>query len=79
MGFLFPPDQINVLRDLENPRESAQTSGTFGSTLNRFLYQPLEGRAVPELQGDRNCVVAVYWPLSDATARSTIEWCFTAL
>ena len=78
-GVPIPPDQINVLRDLENPRESAQTSGTFGSTLNRFLYQPLEGRAVPELQGDRNCVVAVYWPLSDATARSTIEWCFTAL
>ena len=78
-GVAIPPDQINVLRDLENPRESAQTSGTFGSTLNRFLYQPLEGRAVPELQGDRNCVVAVYWPLSDATARSTIEWCFTAL
>ena len=53
-GVPIPPDQINVLRDLENPRESAQTSGTFGSTLNRFLYQPLEGRAVPELQGDRN-------------------------
>ena len=78
-GVPIPPDQINVLRDLDNPRESAQTSGTFGSTLNRFLYQPLEGRAVPELQGDSNCVIAVYWPISDPTDRSTIEWCFTAL
>tara|TARA_X000000368_G_scaffold27981_2_gene21092 strand:- start:10536 stop:11021 length:486 start_codon:yes stop_codon:yes gene_type:complete len=78
-GVPIPPDQINVLRDLENPRESAQTSGTFGSTLNKFSYQPLEGRAVPELQGDRNCVVAVYWPLSDPTDRASIEWCFTAL
>ncbi|HJM28167.1 MAG: hypothetical protein QF596_06240 [Acidimicrobiales bacterium] len=78
-GVPIPPDQINVLRDADNPRESAQTSGSFGSTLNRFLYQPLEGRAVPELLGGRNCVSAVYWPLSDPEKRETIEWCFTAL
>ena len=78
-GVPIPPDEINVLRDLENPRESAETSGSFGSTLNRFLYQPLEGRAVPELLGDRNCVSAVYWPLSDPEKRQRIDWCFTAL
>ena len=42
-GVPIPPDQINVLRDLENPRESAQTSGTFGSTLNRFRTNPSKG------------------------------------
>ena len=78
-GVPIPPDEINVLRDLENPRESAETSGSFGSTLNRFLYQPLEGRAVPELLGDRNCGSAVYWPLSDPEKRQRIDWCFTAL
>jgi hypothetical protein len=78
-GVAIPLDEINVLRDLDNPRESAQTSGTFGDTLNRFLYQPLEGRSVPELQGDSNCVVAVYWPLADPSDRKSIEWCFTAL
>ena len=78
-GVAIPLDEINVLRDLENPRESAQTSGTFGDTLNRFLYQPLEGRSVPELQGDSNCAVAVYWPLADPSDRKSIEWCFTAL
>ena len=78
-GTPIPPDQINILRDLDNPRKSAETSGSFGSTLNRFLYQPLEGRAVPELLGDRNCVSAVYWPLSDPEKRQIIEWCFTAL
>ena len=72
-GVPIPPDEINVLRDLENPRESAETSGSFGSTLNRFLYQPLEGRAVPELLGDRNCVSAVYWPLSDPEKRQRID------
>ena len=78
-GVPIPPDEINVLRDLDNPRESAETSGSFGSTLNRFLYQPLEGRSVPELLGDRNCVSAVYWPLSDPEKRQRIDWCFTAL
>ena len=78
-GVPIPPDEINVLRDLENPRECAETCGSFGSTLDRFLYQPLEGRAVPELLGDRNCVSAVYWPLSDPEKRQRIDWCFTAL
>ena len=36
-GVPIPPDEINVLRDLENPRESAETSGSFGSTLNLSL------------------------------------------
>ncbi len=78
-GIPIPPDQINVLRDEENPRESASTGGSFSSTLNRFVFQPLEGRAVPELLGGRNCVVAEFWPLSDPSSRRKIEWCFTAL
>jgi len=78
-GISIPPDQINILRDVENPRESATTGGSFGSTLNRFVFQPLNGRAVPELLGGRNCVVAEFWPLSDPSERKKIEWCFTAL
>jgi len=78
-GIPIPPDQINVLRSEENPRESAGTGGSFSSTLNRFVFQPLDGRAVPELLGGRNCVVAEFWPLSDPSSRQRIEWCFTAL
>tara|TARA_B110000438_G_scaffold218749_1_gene211628 strand:+ start:485 stop:910 length:426 start_codon:yes stop_codon:yes gene_type:complete len=78
-GIPIPPDQINVLRDVENPRESATTGGSFGSTLNRFVFQPLNGRAVPELLGGQNCVVAEFWPLSNPSERKKIEWCFTAL
>jgi hypothetical protein len=78
-GIPIPPDQINVLRDVENPRKSATTGGSFGSTLNRFVFQPLNGRAVPELLGGKNCVVAEFWPLSDPSERKKIEWCFTAL
>lgn len=78
-GIPIPPDQINVLRDVENPLESATTGGSFGSTLNRFVFQPLNGRAVPELLGGKNCVVAEFWPLSDPSDRKKIEWCFTAL
>ena len=37
----IPRDQINVLRSEEDPRESAGTGGSFGSTLNRFVFQPL--------------------------------------
>ena len=75
----IPRDQINVLRSEDDPRESAGTGGSFGSTLNRFVFQPLDGRAVPELLGGRNCVVAEYWLLSDPSARKRIKWCFTAL
>ena len=78
-GIPIPPDQINVLRDEENPRESANSGGSFSSTLNRFLFQPLDGRAVPELLGGKNCVIAEFWPISDPSATKKIEWCFTAL
>lgn len=73
----IPPDQVNVLRDPTDPEESADQAGEFGTTINRFVYQPLEGRAVPELKGDENCVVARFWPLSDPTDIDSVEWCFT--
>ncbi len=76
-GVPIPPDQVNVLRDPADPEESADQPGVFGITINRFLYQPLEGRAVPELKGDENCVVARFWPLSDPSDVDSVEWCFT--
>lgn len=77
-GVPIPPDQINVLRSDRNPTESNATTSTFGRTLNRFIYQPLDGRAVPELKADENCVVATFWPLADPTNISEVRWCFTA-
>ena len=76
-GVPIPPDEVNILRNPENPDESAEAPGTFSDTINRFLYQPLEGRAVPELKGDENCAVANFWPLSDPSDIRTVQWCFT--
>ncbi len=75
-GVQIPPDEVNVLRDAEQPDQSASQTGRFGTTINRFTYQPLAGRSVPELQGDRNCVVATFWPTADPTDIDTVEWCF---
>ena len=76
-GVPIPNDQINILRSGDDPDESAEQPGVFSTTINRFLYQPLEGRAVPELKGDENCVVATFWPLSDPSDVRTTSWCFT--
>jgi hypothetical protein len=75
-GIPIPVDQMNILRDIDNPGSSAASRGTFGTTLNRFTYQPLEGRVIAELLGDRHCVLAEFWPLSSPTERQTTEWCF---
>ena len=72
-GVPIPPDEVNVLRSDIEPSESNATTGTFGTTLNRFVYQPLEGRAVPELKADENCVVATFWPLADPTDISEVR------
>lgn len=76
-GTFIPIDEVNVLRDVENPDVSSGIPGSFDTTLSRFLYQPLEGRAVPELRGDENCVEVRFWPLSDPTDIEEVGWCFT--
>jgi hypothetical protein len=78
-GVQIPPDELNVLRDADDPQQSASQTGAFGTTINRFTYQPLEGRAVPELQGDENCVVATFWATADPTNIDTVEWCFNTV
>jgi hypothetical protein len=78
-GVPIPPDQVNILRD-PNSSDNTGTNpqpGRFDQTINRFLYQPLEGRVVPALKGDENCVIAAFWPISDPTAIESVEWCFT--
>lgn len=76
-GVFIPPGELNIFRDIDNPEISAEQAGTFDSTLNRFVYQPLEGRVIPELKGDENCATANFWPLSDPSARQSVSWCFT--
>lgn len=76
-GTPIPLDQLNVLRDEDDPLTSADQASEFDSTLNKFEYQPLEGRVIPELKGDENCVLAEFWPLDDPENRDTVEWCFT--
>ena len=76
-GVFIPIDQINVLRDLENPDLSAEVAATSSNTLSRFEYQPLQGRVIPELKADENCVVAEFWPLNDPLSRQSVSWCFT--
>lgn len=76
-GVPIPPDQVNVFRNPDDPSQSAEQPGAFATTINRFAYQPLEGRAVPELKGDQNCAVAAFWPVADPTDIRTVEWCFT--
>lgn len=78
-GTPIPLDEVNVLRDVDDPQTSADQAAAFDSTLNRFLYQPLPGRAVPELVGEENCAVAEFWPLVDPEAVERVEWCFEAL
>jgi hypothetical protein len=77
-GVAIPEDEMNILRDVENPNASSSARGSFGTTLNRFTFQPLEGRAIEELLGDRHCVIAYFWPLSDPKARQAERWCFFA-
>jgi hypothetical protein len=77
-GVPIPVDEMNILRDVENPNASSSARGSFGTTLNRFTFQPLEGRAIEELLGDRHCVIAYFWPLSDRDARQAERWCFYA-
>ncbi|MFN3216735.1 MAG: hypothetical protein ACE367_09600 [Acidimicrobiales bacterium] len=78
-GTPIPLDEVNVLRDVDDPQTSADQAATFDTTLNRFLYQPLTGRAVPELVGGENCAVAEFWPIADPEAVERVEWCFAAL
>ncbi len=73
----IPLDEINILRSTENPDESAEVAGVFDTTISRFLYQPLEGRSVPELKADENCAVAQFWPIADPDNIDTVRWCFT--
>ena len=73
----IPLDEVNVLRAEDDPERSAEVAGAFDTSLSRFLYQPLEGRAIPELKADENCAVATFWPIADPTNIDSVRWCFT--
>lgn len=76
-GNRIPEDQVNVLRDAENPREPSEQTSDFGTTINRFTYSPSAGTVYEELPGDENCARAEFWPVEDPTDIRSVEWCFT--
>jgi hypothetical protein len=81
-GVAIPPDQVNVLRDSENPEEAApdasgQNVTNSSAAINRFQFSPASGQVIESLPGDRNCARAEFWPLDDPTNVRSVEWCFT--
>lgn len=47
--------------------------------LNQLSYQPRDGKVVPKLLPDRNCVRVFYWLISQGDRdRQNYTWCFDA-
>jgi hypothetical protein len=76
-GIAIPRDQVNVLRDSDNPEDPSSQTADFGDTINRFTFSPAAGQVIEELPGDRNCARAEFWPVADPTDIRSVEWCFT--
>ena len=76
-GVRIPEDQVNVLGNPDFDGEEAEQFDQLES-INRYQYQPLEGRAVEALNPDRNCMRAEVFPVDDIGSITNIEWCFTA-
>lgn len=76
-GTRIPEDQVNVQGNPDfdgvEPEQFEQLE-----LINRYQYQPLQGRVVEVLNGDRNCVRAEVFRLDDPDRPRNVEWCFTA-
>ena len=47
--------------------------------LNQLSYEPREGKVVPQLLPDRNCVRVFYWLIAQGPENpSRFDWCFDA-
>lgn len=47
--------------------------------LNQLRYEPREGKIVPRLRADQNCVEVIYWLIAQGPADSaSYTWCFDA-
>jgi len=49
------------------------------AALNQLSYQPRDGKSVPKLLPDQNCVRVFYWLIaSGPDDRQSYTWCFDA-
>ncbi len=47
--------------------------------LNQLSYRPDEGKIVPQLRADQNCVRITYWLIAQGPTDSNLyDWCFDA-
>jgi len=47
--------------------------------LNQLTYEPREGKIVPQLLPDQNCVRVFYWLIAQGPVdTTTYDWCFDA-
>jgi hypothetical protein len=65
---------VLVIDGVEIPEDELNVTQELGLV----QYTPADGRAVEQLEGGRNCVTAIVWPLSEGRERGAhnVEWCF---
>jgi hypothetical protein len=65
---------VLVVNDAEIPEDELDVT----TELGLVEFTPAEGRTVDQLEGGRNCVTAVVWPLSEGRSEGArnIQWCF---
>lgn len=77
---LAPPYELVSLRIFPNDRFTGgievADAVTHVDGLNQFVYLPGEGRPVPALSPDTNCVIVTYVEVARPDVDLTIDWCF---
>jgi hypothetical protein len=65
---------VLVVNGTEVPEDELNVTPELG--LVEFV--PADGRTVEQLEGGRNCVTAIVWPLSEGRAEGArnVQWCF---
>jgi hypothetical protein len=68
---------VLVVNGVEIPEDQLAVTRELG--LVEFM--PGEGREVERLDGGRNCVTAIVWPLSEGREQGgrNVQWCFDAI
>lgn len=65
---------VLVVNGTEIPEDELDVTPELGLV----QFTPGEGRTVEQLEGGRNCVTAIVWPLSEGRAEGSrnVQWCF---
>jgi hypothetical protein len=65
---------VLVVNGVEVPEDELDVTPELGMV----EFTPAEGRAVEQLEGGRNCVTAIVWPLSEGRTEGAenVQWCF---